>query len=55
VIVPAFNEAGRIGASVSRICAYLDSRPYASELIVVLDGGAPGGLRDCPRRGGAHR
>ena len=42
MIVPAFNETGRIGASVTRILAFLDSRPYTSELIVVLDGGAPG-------------
>lgn len=33
---------GRIGASVARILAFLASRPYTSELIVVLDGGAPG-------------
>lgn len=40
--MPAFNEAGRIGASVARILAFLSTRPYTSELIVVLDGGAPG-------------
>lgn len=40
--MPAFNEVGRIGASVARILAFLASRPYTSELIVVLDGGAPG-------------
>lgn len=40
--MPAFNEAGRLGASVSRILAFLDTRAYRSELIVVLDGGAPG-------------
>jgi glycosyltransferase involved in cell wall biosynthesis len=46
VIVPAFNEAGRIGTSVARILSFLDSRPYRSELIVVLDGGAPGASRE---------
>jgi len=42
VVVPAFDEAERLGASVTRILHYLDSRPYASELILVLDGGRPG-------------
>ena len=42
VIVPAFDEVGRIGATVERVLAFLDSRPYRSELIVVLDGGRPG-------------
>jgi len=42
VIVPAFDEVDRIGASVERVLAFLDSRPYRSELIVVLDGGRPG-------------
>ena len=46
VIVPAFNEVGRIGASVARIVAFLDSRDYTSELIVVLDGGAPGAAEE---------
>lgn len=47
--MPAFNEAGRIGASVARILAYLDSRPYRSELIVVLDGGGPGSEEEIAR------
>jgi dolichyl-phosphate beta-glucosyltransferase len=45
VIVPAYNEVNRIGASVTRVLSYLDSRPYVSELIVVLDGGKPGADR----------
>lgn len=44
--MPAFNEVGRIGASVARILAFLASRSYASELIVVLDGGAPGAAEE---------
>lgn len=42
VIVPAFDEGERIGNSVARILRFFDSRPYASELIIVLDGGRPG-------------
>lgn len=54
VVMPAYDEVDRIGASVRRVLAFLDSRPYASELIVVLDGGRPGAdraiagaVRDC--------
>ena len=42
VIVPAYDELDRIGDTVRRILAFLDSRPYRSELILVLDGGRPG-------------
>ncbi len=38
VVVPAFNEAVRIGACVERASAYLAAQSYASELIVVSDG-----------------
>ena len=41
LIVPAYNEAGRIGATITRVCAYLDRQPYAWELLVVIDGGDP--------------
>jgi dolichyl-phosphate beta-glucosyltransferase len=54
VIVPAFNEVGRIGASVSRILAFLATRPYSSELIVVLDGGAAGAAQEIARVAGAR-
>lgn len=40
--MPAFDEGERIGTSVARVLRFLDSRPYTSELIVVLDGGRPG-------------
>jgi dolichyl-phosphate beta-glucosyltransferase len=39
VIIPAFNEAGRIGTTVTQVCRYLDQQPYDWELIVVADGG----------------
>jgi len=42
VVIPAFNEAGRIGANVARVRAYLDAQPYDAEVIVVLDGGRAG-------------
>ena len=39
LVIPAFNEAGRIGATVSHVCAYLDRQAYDWEVIVVIDGG----------------
>ena len=39
VVIPAFNEAGRIGGTVTQVCAYLDRQQYDWELIVVIDGG----------------
>jgi dolichyl-phosphate beta-glucosyltransferase len=39
LIIPAYNEAGRIGATVTQVCAYLDQQSYDWEVIVVIDGG----------------
>ena len=39
LIIPAYNEAGRIGDTVTQVCAYLDRQTYGWELIVVIDGG----------------
>jgi dolichyl-phosphate beta-glucosyltransferase len=39
LIIPAYNEAGRIGATITQVCAYFDQQPYDWELIVVVDGG----------------
>ena len=41
LVIPAFNEAGRIGGTVAQVCAYLDRQPYDWEVIVVIDGGPP--------------
>lgn len=45
VVVPACNEARRIGETLRSILAYLDSRAYVSEVIVV-DDGSKDGTRD---------
>ena len=39
LVIPAFNEGGHIGATITHVCAYLDAQPYDWELIVVIDGG----------------
>jgi glycosyltransferase involved in cell wall biosynthesis len=38
IIIPAYNEATRIGATLRKILAYLNEQPGGSELIVVDDG-----------------
>lgn len=38
VIIPAYNEAQRLHASLERVVAYLDQQPFRSELLVVDDG-----------------
>ena len=42
IVIPAFNEAVRIGAHVRQILRYLDAQPYAAEVLVVCDGGTDG-------------
>ena len=39
LIIPAYNEGGRIGATVTHVCEYLDRQSYGWEVIVVIDGG----------------
>lgn len=41
LVIPAYNETGRIGGTVARVTAYLSRQPYPWELIVVIDGGDP--------------
>lgn len=38
VIIPAYNEAARIGGTLDRFQAYLSAQPYSSEVLVVDDG-----------------
>ncbi|GAA4350898.1 glycosyltransferase family 2 protein [Hymenobacter saemangeumensis] len=38
VIIPAYNEAARIGSTLQQVLAYLLQQPYTSEVIVVNDG-----------------
>lgn len=46
VIVPAYNEASRIEGTLEQIEAYLQSRPFTAEVLVVDDGS----LDDTARR-----
>ena len=38
VVIPAFNEASRLGRTLAEVFAYLGAQGYASEVIVVDDG-----------------
>ncbi|HUK89177.1 MAG TPA: dolichyl-phosphate beta-glucosyltransferase [Blastocatellia bacterium] len=42
VIIPAYNEAERIGPSLDSILSFLSSQPYKSEVVVVDDGSSDG-------------
>jgi glycosyltransferase involved in cell wall biosynthesis len=38
IVVPAYNEAGRIRDTLERLCDFKESKPYSIELMVVDDG-----------------
>lgn len=42
LILPAFNESGRLAESLERVRAYVCERPRSTEVIVVDDGSADG-------------
>jgi dolichyl-phosphate beta-glucosyltransferase len=42
LVIPAYNETGRIGATIGRVARYLDAQGFEWELLVVIDGGDPG-------------
>ncbi len=41
VVIPAYNETGRIGGTIDHVARYLDTQPFRWELLVVIDGGDP--------------
>ncbi|MCG3175890.1 MAG: Polyprenol monophosphomannose synthase [Candidatus Omnitrophica bacterium] len=42
VIIPAYNEEERLENTLSEVDAYLDTRPYAAEILVIDDGSTDG-------------
>ena len=54
VVIPAYNEAGRIGGTVTHVCAYLDRQPYDWEVIVVIDGGPKAAAAEARAAAGAR-
>lgn len=47
IVIPAYNEEKRIGATLSKICDFLESKKYESEIIVVDDGSSDGTVEEC--------
>ena len=41
LVIPAYNETGRIGATIDHVATYLEAQGFEWELIVVIDGGDP--------------
>ena len=44
VVIPAFEEAARIGSTLEQVRGYLRDQPFDSEVLVVVDGGHDGTL-----------
>ena len=44
VVIPAFEEAARLGSTLEQVRGYLDSQSFDSEVVVVVDGGRDGTL-----------
>ena len=58
VVIPAYNEAERIGSTLEKVTEFLGSKQYSSELIIVDDGSidsTPGLLQDFCSRNPAAR
>jgi dolichyl-phosphate beta-glucosyltransferase len=54
LVIPAYNEAGRIGGTVTHVCAYLDQQRYDWELLVVIDGGPKAAADEARTAAGAR-
>ena len=54
LVIPAYNEAGRIGETVTHVCNYLDQQRYDWEVIVVIDGGPRAAGDEARAAGGAR-
>lgn len=54
LVIPAYNEAGRIGATVEQVCAYLDAQAYDWEVVVVIDGDSGGAAAEATAAAGGR-
>jgi len=42
IVIPAYNEAQRLGATLEKVLAYVDEQKWSAEVIVVNDGSGDG-------------
>ena len=58
LVIPAYNETGRIGATVEHVASYLETQAFEWELLVVIDGGDPAAAQEASaaanRRANVH-
>ncbi|WP_433441989.1 dolichyl-phosphate beta-glucosyltransferase [Nonomuraea sp. CA-141351] len=54
VVIPAYNEEARLGATLASVCTHLSTTPLSWELIVVDDGSADGTLAVAAAAAGAE-
>lgn len=54
LVIPAYNEASRIAASLASVLEYLDAHAFTSELIVVDDGSADATVAEVRRSVAEH-
>ncbi len=58
IVIPAYNEASRIGTTLDKVRQYLESKPFHAEVILVDDGSTdrtPDVLREAAERSPAMR
>jgi dolichyl-phosphate beta-glucosyltransferase len=54
LVIPAYNEAGRIGRTVDHVCEYLARQAYTWEVIVVIDGDAGNAAQEAQTAAARH-
>lgn len=55
LVIPAYNEADRIGATIAAVLAFFETQPYATELIVVDDGSSDDTAQAAREQIASHR
>jgi glycosyltransferase involved in cell wall biosynthesis len=54
-LIPAYNEAARLGATLDQVLAYLRAQPYSSEVVVIDDGSTDGTVAVAEEYFATHR
>ena len=52
LVIPAYNETGRIGGTVAHVVGYLETQPFEWEVLIVIDGGDPAAAVEARSAGG---